>query len=86
MKSKLLNLCLAGTSLLIMSCASSQASKKNGDNLSQTAEKKESSKNGIKPYDKVITKDAITDAGLFKVHKVEDNFFYEIPDSLFNRE
>ncbi|RZV58795.1 MAG: DUF5117 domain-containing protein, partial [Flavobacteriaceae bacterium] len=38
------------------------------------------------PYDKVITKDAVTDSGLFDVHKVDDSHFYEIPDSLFNRE
>ena len=50
---------------------------------SRTASKKG---NGIKEYDKVITKAAKTDEGLFTVHKVEDDYFYEIPDSLFNRE
>ena len=43
-------------------------------------------KGGIQPYSKVITKDAKTDKGLFSVHKVDDKHFYEIPDSLFNRE
>ena len=43
-------------------------------------------KGDIKPYSKVITKDAKTDDGLFKVHQVDDKHFYEIPDSLFNRE
>ncbi len=43
-------------------------------------------KGAIKPYEKVITKDAKTDDGLFKVHQVEDKHFYEIPDSLFQRE
>lgn len=43
-------------------------------------------KEGIQPYDKVITKEAKTDGGLFSVHTVEDKHFYEIPDSLFNRE
>nr|WP_299388038.1 zinc-dependent metalloprotease [Allomuricauda sp.] len=43
-------------------------------------------KGAIKPYDKVITKEAKTDDGLFKVHVVDDKHFYEIPDSLFNRE
>lgn len=41
---------------------------------------------GIQPYDKVITKKAKTDAGLFTVHEVEDAYFYEIPDSLLGRE
>jgi len=43
-------------------------------------------KGAIKPYSEVITKDAKTDDGLFKVHQVDDKHFYEIPDSLLNRE
>ena len=43
-------------------------------------------KGAIQPYEKVITKDAKTDDGLFNVHQVDDKHFYEIPDSLFNRE
>lgn len=33
----------------------------------------------IKSYDKVITKDAISDDGLFIVHKVGEKYFFEIP-------
>ena len=33
----------------------------------------------IKPYDKVITRDAKTSAGLFLVHRLEDKTLYEIP-------
>ncbi|MBT8237531.1 MAG: zinc-dependent metalloprotease [Croceitalea sp.] len=43
-------------------------------------------KDGIQPYNKVITKEAKTDEGLFAVHQVGEKHFYEIPDSLFNRE
>ncbi|UKJ07998.1 zinc-dependent metalloprotease [Solitalea lacus] len=43
-------------------------------------------KPGIRPYSEVITSKAITDKGLFNVHKVEDRYFYEIPDSLMNRD
>jgi predicted Zn-dependent protease with MMP-like domain len=43
-------------------------------------------KGAIKPYAKVITKDAKTDKGLFTIHQIDDKFFYEIPDSLFGRE
>ncbi|WP_127137529.1 zinc-dependent metalloprotease [Flagellimonas oceanensis] len=54
----------------------------------ETEQKKDDkSKPGdIKPYDKVITKEAKTDEGLFSVHTVDDKHYYEIPDSLFNRE
>lgn len=41
---------------------------------------------GIQPYDKVITAKAVSDEGLFKVHKLDDKYFYEIPDSLVDRE
>lgn len=41
---------------------------------------------GIQPYDKVITAKAVSDEGLFKVHKIDDKYFYEIPDSLVDRE
>ena len=43
-------------------------------------------KGAIQPYGKVITKNAKTDDGLFKVHDIEGKLFYEIPDSLFNKE
>ncbi|MES1220619.1 MAG: zinc-dependent metalloprotease [Bacteroidota bacterium] len=41
---------------------------------------------GPKPYKEVITDKAKTDDGLFKVHKIEDKYFFEIPDSLMNRD
>lgn len=39
-----------------------------------------------KPYDKVITAKAISTKGLFTVHKLDDNYYLEIPDSLLGRE
>nr|WP_297916791.1 zinc-dependent metalloprotease [uncultured Allomuricauda sp.] len=62
-----------------------QLFKKKKKNTEQTAVSKPK-KGEIKPYDKVITKAAETDEGLFLVHRVDDRHFYEIPDSLFNRE
>lgn len=51
----------------------------------QTSGKKQS-KDGVKPYAKVITKEAKTDKGLFDVHKLKEDYYFEIPDSLFDRE
>lgn len=42
--------------------------------------------NGLRPYKDVINDKAKTDEGLFKVHKVEDKWFFEIPDSLLGRD
>ncbi|MDP9047298.1 MAG: DUF5117 domain-containing protein, partial [Bacteroidota bacterium] len=37
-------------------------------------------------YKSVITDKAFTRIGLFKVHRVDDHYFFEIPDSLLGRE
>ncbi|ULQ50775.1 zinc-dependent metalloprotease [Flavihumibacter fluvii] len=42
--------------------------------------------NGPKPYKDVITAKAITDSGLFKVHKVDDKYYFEIADSILGRD
>src|SRR5476651_2304093 len=39
-----------------------------------------------KPYASVITDKALTHDGLFKTHKVDDRYFFEIPDSLLGRD
>ena len=41
---------------------------------------------GPKPYSEVITKKAVSDEGLFTVHKVEDKYFFEIPNSLMGKD
>src|SRR6188474_611251 len=33
----------------------------------------------IRPYDRVITKDAKSDEGVFTVHRIKDRIYYEIP-------
>ena len=43
-------------------------------------------KGAIQAYDKVITKEAISDEGLFTVHKIDDKYYFEISDSLIGRE
>jgi hypothetical protein len=43
-------------------------------------------KTGPKPYREVITAKAVTNTGLFTVHRVEDKIYFEIPDSLLERD
>jgi hypothetical protein len=40
----------------------------------------------IKPFDRVITKDAKSDDGIFTVHRIKDRIFYEIPKDKLGRE
>ena len=78
--------------LLLIVGVSSQADaqrkkKKEQEAAAKAAAAKPKEKKGdILAYDKVITKDAKTDDGLFKVHFVDDKYLFEIPDSLLERE
>ena len=80
---------LLALTLIVSSCntskkaAEAEAAKKAAAAKAAASKPK---KGDIQPYSKVITKDAITDEGLFKVHKIDDKYLYEIPDSLLGRE
>jgi hypothetical protein len=41
---------------------------------------------GPRPYKDIITSKAVTDSGLFAVHKVDDKYYFEIGDTLLGRE
>ena len=43
-------------------------------------------RNGIKPYDEVITDEAESDDGVFTVHRLDDKVFYEIPEAELGKE
>ncbi len=43
-------------------------------------------RSGPRPYKDVITDKAISKKGLFSVHKVDDKWYFEIPDSLMGRD
>ena len=40
----------------------------------------------IRPYERVITKDAQSKAGVFTVHRIKDRLYYEIPKEQLGRE
>ena len=63
-----------------------QDKENNEDPKTEKSSDKKDKESKNKAYDDIITKEAITDKGLFDVHKVDENYFYEIPDSLFGRE
>jgi hypothetical protein len=64
------------------------AQKKKGkkSNPSSTAEIKKPENSKFKKYDELITKEAISDEGLFNVHKVDDKYYYEIPFDLLGKD
>ncbi len=40
----------------------------------------------LKPYNQVITPGAVTDSGVFIVHRIGEKLFYEIPKAMFGRQ
>ena len=74
--------CLFISFTLFSSCATQ---KKAPANASASASKKKD-KDKKKKYKDIITKDAITDEGLFTVHKVDGKHYFELPFDLMNEE
>ncbi len=53
----------------------------------KTDKKKDSKKKDkIKKYSEVITKEAVTDSGLIITHQIDNDFFFEIPKELMEKE
>ncbi len=68
--------------------ADAQRKKKKNDKDAKTVVKPapKPKKGDIQPYASVVTKDVKTDAGLFSVHKKDEAYLFEIPDSLLGRD
>jgi hypothetical protein len=87
---RLATLLLAGALIAPPSFAQSKEKKKKKAKQEATttqatsAPKKDD--NGVKPYTSVITANAVTDEGLFKVHRIDEKYYYEIPDTLLHRD
>ncbi|MEG1592036.1 zinc-dependent metalloprotease [Chryseobacterium sp.] len=48
--------------------------------------KDDKKKSLIKPFKEIITDKAVSDQGVFTVHKVDDKYYFEIPDSMLKKE
>ena len=81
-----LTLCIAALIYPMNSNAQSKKTNKKTKNQVEKATPANKKEDPIKPFDKVITKEAVTDDGLFKIHKVKDKYFFEIQDSLLNKD
>ena len=78
-------LCTAVT-LSISGCSVLPFKKGKTATAAETNKTKSKDKDSIKPYSEVITDEAVSDPGLFTIHNINSKYFYEIPDSLLNRE
>lgn len=78
---------LAG--MLLAGCATTEeASNQEQEQESEQAQQRgpNGEETEIKPFDEVITEEAETDEGLFNIYKQDDKYYYEVPDSLLNRD
>lgn len=75
--------------IILLSCAINKKTAKTINAIATTVKadsaKRDSTKK-LKPYSEVVTAKAITRNGLLKVHEVNDRWFFEIPDSLLNKD
>jgi hypothetical protein len=80
MRSKLL---LTGFCLLLLLSElfnpSLRAAEKDSTSGSGDVKEAEKDKSKVKPYDEVITEKAETSLGLFHIHRIDDDLYYEIP-------
>ncbi|MDX1545454.1 MAG: zinc-dependent metalloprotease [Rhodothermales bacterium] len=75
------------TAVLLSGCAASRPTEPAQDAPARGAAAQQAEKKSpYKPYGDVITGEAVSDAGLFGVHRVGSDYFFEIPDSLLGRE
>ena len=51
-----------------------------------TAKPKDKKPEKIQPFEKVITSKAVSDEGIITVHKIEDKYYFEIPDKALKKE
>ncbi|GAB4243069.1 MAG: zinc-dependent metalloprotease [Saprospiraceae bacterium] len=61
-----------------------KADDEKGDDEKESKKKKNKSK--IKPFEEVISEEAVVDSGLFIVYKDADKYFFEIPFDMMERE
>ncbi len=76
-------LCLFCAPSLLL--AQNEAPKEEKEDTEQTEKNGDKNKKG-KTYADIITEEAVTDSGLFIVHKVGDKYYWELPTDLLERE
>ena len=88
MKKNIHSLMLLLSLLLLFSTTAEAQKKKKGKkkDASETKDKKPKKDSKIKPYDEVITEDAVSDDGLFTVHTVGSKFYFELPKDILEKE
>tara|TARA_R110002096_G_scaffold107916_2_gene236299 strand:- start:10 stop:2502 length:2493 start_codon:yes stop_codon:yes gene_type:complete len=77
-----------GLNLISPDLAEAQRRKKKKDEqeTKEPEKKPEKSKDGLKSYKEIIKDSTETKVGLFTVHKVDEKYYYEIPEEMLGKE
>ncbi len=89
MKKHIIHFLLSAFALLLFvpnSDAQIFKKRKNKNKPTTTKPEKKDKDSKVKPYDEVITEKAISDEGLFTVHKVGSKNYFEIPKDILEKE
>lgn len=81
---KILSLLLCSV-LVLTGCKTAQSTASSG-NTAQNSPRRGGGGDDMKKFSEIVTDDAETDEGVFNVHKVDDKYYYEIPNELLERE
>ena len=77
---------LLAISLMLSFSISAQAQKKKKNKGKEEEKKETKTPSNIKPYGEIITSTAVSDSGLFVVHQLDENYYYEIPFSQLDKD
>ena len=69
---------------MISSCTASKQVTEPSPSQTEEPKKKNDKKSPFKDYGDLISEDAVSDDGLFTVHQVDEDWYFEIPDSLLD--
>jgi hypothetical protein len=81
---KILSLLLCSV-LVLTGCKTAQSTASSGT-TAQNSPRRGGGDDDMKKFSEIVTDDAETDEGVFNVHKVDDKYYYEIPNELLERE
>ncbi|MFT4568155.1 MAG: hypothetical protein ACI9FN_003124 [Saprospiraceae bacterium] len=66
--------------------SNAQIFKKKKKEIEKVEPEKKEKKGKLKKYEEIITEDAVSDDGIWHTHKVDDKHYFEIPDSILEKE
>ena len=78
--------CLLAATVLLFGCSAPRATVSPDQDKPAPDRSAAEDDSPFKKYDEVITEEAISDEGVIDVHRVDDDYFFEVPESVLGKE